>query len=328
MTTRRSFLAAATAASLTPAILSAQARHGQSQGANGTVPLVTLNNGVKMPILGFGTFHVKPVEAAQMVQTAMGAGFRLIDTAKNYGNEAEVGDGIARSGVARNELFITTKLWIEDFGYDQAMRAFDLSISKLKLDYLDLYLLHWPVPMDFGKTIAAYKALEKLNADGCIRAIGVSNFNENHLDNLKAATSVVPAVNQIEINPSLSQQPMRAANARRGIATESWSPLGGEKNVGRHIANSTIREIATKHGKSPVQVIIRWHIERGLIVIPRSTNPSHIAENFDVLDFTLSESELASIDRINVNERSGPNPDTFDVEAYRKLIAGRAQQAR
>ncbi len=321
---RRTVLAATTAAAATaliPAFASAQSAPGTSNARTTTTPRVTLNNGVTMPTLGFGTFGIAPEQAAQAVSTAIGTGFRLIDTAANYSNEAEVGEGIIRSGVARDELFVTTKLWIEQFGYDEALRAFDVSMGKLKLDYLDLYLLHWPVPSEFEKTIAAYKALEKLHADGRIRAIGVSNFNPGHLDTLRARTTIVPAVNQIEINPLFSQQNLRAENARRGIVTESWSPLGGARKVARMLQIPQIVDVAKRHGKLPVQVVIRWHLQNGLVVIPRSTNAQHIAQDFDVFDFELSDADMATIDSINLNERGGPDPETFDVAAFRELVA-------
>jgi diketogulonate reductase-like aldo/keto reductase len=284
---------------------------------------IKLNNSVTMPRLGFGTFAVPPEKTAEAVHTAIGTGYRLIDTAANYKNETEVGEGIASSGVARDELFVTTKLWIADFGYDEAMRAFDASISKLKFDYLDLYLLHWPVPMEFEKTIASYKAVEKLLADGRVRAIGVSNFNAGHLETLSAQTSVVPVVNQIELNPLFNQKEMRDTNAQHGIVTESWSPIGGGKNAARLLKTPELNELASRHGKTPVQVVLRWHLQQGLVAIPRSIDPEHVAENFNVFDFTLSGSDMAAIDGLNINERSGPDPEQFDLEAYRKLIASR-----
>jgi len=287
------------------------------------IPRIKLNNGVTMPTLGFGTFAIAPAQAAEAVHTAITTGYRLIDTAANYRNEKEVGEGVARSGVARADLFVTTKLWIADFGYDQALRAFDTSMGKLGLDYLDLYLLHWPVPKEFEQTLAAYKAAEKLLADGRVRAIGVSNFNPNHLQALLERTSVVPAVNQIELNPLFSQWATREANARHGIVTESWSPIGGGKNVARVLQNPRVGALATQHCKTPVQVALRWHLQHGLVAIPRSVNPKHIAENLDVFDFELSSTDMAALDALNTNERVGPDPETFDLEAYKSLIASR-----
>ena len=218
---------------------------------------------------------------------------------------------------------MTTKLWIADFGYDQALRAFETSMGKLGLDYLDLYLLHWPVPKEFEKTLVSYKAAEKLLADGRVRAIGVSNFNPNHLQTLLERTSVVPVVNQIELNPLFSQNALRDVNAQRGIVTESWSPIGGGKNVARVLQNPQIRALATQHGKTPVQVVLRWHLQHGLVAIPRSVNPQHIAENFDIFDFELSSTDMATIDALNLNERVGPDPGTFDLAAFEALVASR-----
>ncbi|HEV2543050.1 MAG TPA: aldo/keto reductase [Methylobacterium sp.] len=287
------------------------------------IPTLKLNTGAEIPQLGFGTFAIKPPDAAAAVHTALTTGYRLIDTAKNYANEKEVGEGIARAGLPRGDLFVTTKLWIEDFGYDNAMRAFDASLSKLGLDYLDLYLLHWPVPMDFEPTVAAYKAVEKIKADGRARAIGVSNFKPDHLRNLLDRTSVVPAVNQIELNPLFNQAALREANARHGIVTESWSPIGGGKNVMHLLTNRQVGAIATKHGKTPVQVVLRWHLQHGLVAIPRSTNPKHIAENFDVFGFELAPADMAALDGLETGERGGPDPDTFDLAAFKELVAQR-----
>jgi diketogulonate reductase-like aldo/keto reductase len=289
-------------------------------------PRIELNNGISMPALGFGTFAIPSTQAAEAVRTALMTGYRLIDTAASYNNETEVGQGILRSGIAREDLFVTTKLRIADFGYDEALRAFDTSIGKLGLDYLDLYLLHWPVPTEFEQTLAAYEAAEKLLADGHVRAIGVSNFNARHLDALLARSHVVPAVNQIELNPLFSQRALRDANALHGIVTESWSPIGGEKNVSRVLQNAHIVELATKHKKTAVQIVLRWHLQQGLVVIPRSINPKHIAGNFDVFDFELSSTDMAAINALNVDERGGPDPETFDLATYNALVATRAKE--
>lgn len=333
MTKRRHFLAAAMAgACLAPDRLAARtgprgtgaaATAATEQKSMDKTPRVTLNNGVTMPVLGFGTFAIAPARAAEAVHTAITTGYRLIDTAANYGNEREVGEGIARSGVARADLFVTTKLWMADFGYDQALRAFDASMGKLGLDHLDLYLLHWPVPREFERTRAAYKAAETLLADGRVRAIGVSNFNPGHLQALLDRASVVPAVNQIELNPLFSQPVLREANARHGIVTESWSPIGGGRNVARILQDPRIGAVATRYGKTPVQAVLRWHLQHGLVAIPRSVNPEHIAENFDVFDFELSGADMAALDALDTDERGGPDPETFDLEAYKALIAGR-----
>lgn len=296
MNTRRTVLAGAAAACLAPTFASAHAQGVPQAGGRATnsnqaaarVPGKTLNNGVVMPQLGYGTWSIAAERADWAVESAITTGFRSIDTATNYSNEAGVGDDIIASGVPRDQLFVTTKLWIEDFGHDEALRAFDRSMADLKLDYLDLYLLHWPVPGEFDRTIAAYKAVEQLHAQGRIRAIGVSNFNPNHLDRLMTEATILPAVNQIEINPHMTQTADRAENARRGIATESWSPLGSHRNVGRILANPAIVAIASAHEKSPAQVAIRWQLQHDLIIIPRSTNPAHMAENIDVFDFELT----------------------------------------
>ncbi len=276
-------------------------------------PRTKLNTGAEMPMLGFGTFAIKPEEAADAVHRALTAGYRLVDTAANYANE-EVGEDIARAGVPRGELFVTTKLWIADFGYDAAMRAFDASLSKLGLDHLDLYLLHWPVPMDFEPTVAAYKAVEKIKADGRARAIGVSNFEPDHLQALLDRTGVVPAVNQVELNPLFSQRALREANARHGIAAESWSPLGGGRNAKRLLQDQRVGAIAAKHAKTPAQVVLRWHLQHGLIAIPRSTNPKHIAENFDIFGFELSAADMTTLDGLETGERGSPDPHAFDLK--------------
>ncbi|MEU2895938.1 MULTISPECIES: aldo/keto reductase [Streptomyces] len=268
------------------------------------VPPIILNNGVEMPQLGFGVWQVPDTEAETAVATALEAGYRSIDTAAAYGNEEGTGRAIANSGVPREDLFVTTKLWNSDHGYDSTLRAFDTSLSKLGLDHVDLYLIHWPVPAR-GRYVDTYKAFEKLLADGRVRAIGVSNFLPEHLEQLAAETSVVPAVNQIELHPHLQQHAAREYHAERGIATEAWSPLGSGKGI---LEVPAIVAIARKHGRTAAQVVLRWHIQLGNVVIPKSVTPSRIEENFDVFGFTLDAEDLAAISALNEDRRLGPHP--------------------
>ncbi|MFJ6693175.1 aldo/keto reductase [Streptomyces sp. NPDC091294] len=289
-----------------------------------TQPLLTLNNGVQMPALGLGVFQSAPQETAEAVATALRTGYRLIDTAAAYGNEKEVGHGIRRSGLDRGAVFVTTKLWLSDYGYDATLRAFDTSLANLDLDHLDLYLLHWPVPSAIEKTVASYKAAEKLLAEGRVRAIGVCNHSPGHLRNLVDRTDVVPAVNQVELHPYFTQLPVRTADADLGVVTQSWSPLGGV-NVywegGRNAANNplthpTITEIASRHGKTAAQVILRWHLEHGLAPIPKSVRAHRITENFGIFDFRLTADEIAAIDAVDTGVRGGPDPDAVDLGDY------------
>lgn len=273
------------------------------------VPMVTLNNGIKMPQLGLGVWQVeKESQLRTAVETALDIGYRSIDTATVYGNEAWVGDAVAASGLSRNQLFITTKLWNDDQGYDETLRAFDESMKKLQLDYLDLYLIHWPLPKR-EKFIDTWKAFEKLYEDERIRAIGVSNFTDVHLDELMAKTSITPAVNQIELHPKFRQDAMRRYSDAQGIQIESWSPLMQGKDV---LGDETILEIAETHGKTAAQIVLRWHIQHDLVVIPKSVTPERIRENFDVFDFELDDSDMKAIDDLGDSERVGPNPDEFN----------------
>ncbi|MBP2478046.1 diketogulonate reductase-like aldo/keto reductase [Crossiella equi] len=271
------------------------------------VPSITLNNGVAMPQLGFGVFQVPDAETEAAVTHALRAGYRSIDTAAIYGNEAGVGAALAGSGIARDELFITTKVWNADQGYDSVLSAFDASMDKLKLDYLDLYLIHWPCPAK-GQYVESWKALGKLLTDGRVRAIGVSNFQERHLADVIDATGVVPAVNQIELHPHLVQASLRAKHHELGIATEAWSPLA----QGGLLDDATLAKIAATHGKTPAQVVLRWHLQLGNVVIPKSVTPSRIAENLDVFGFELSADEVAAITGLNQDRRTGPDPDVFN----------------
>jgi diketogulonate reductase-like aldo/keto reductase len=285
-------------------------------------PTIRLNNGIQMPAIGFGAFEGSdPEPATDAVVAAVAAGYRLVDTAAAYLDETQVGKGIKASGIERSQLFVTTKLWIADYGYESALRAFEVSMRKLGLDYLDLYMLHWPVPTNFAATVASYKAFEKLLADGRVRAIGVSNFNPDHLANLIAQTKVVPAVNQVELHPFLIQRAVREADARLGIVTQSWSPLGGVMgympqtgDTKRSVfTNPVIAKIAQNYGKTPAQIVLGWHLAHGLAAIPKSIHPDRIAENFDVFDFALTAADVAAIDALDAGLRGGPDPDTWDT---------------
>jgi diketogulonate reductase-like aldo/keto reductase len=288
------------------------------------VPVVRLNHGTAMPVLGLGVFQSAPEETAQAVEAALVAGYRLIDTAAAYRNERQVGEAIAGSGVPRAELFVTTKLWMTDYGYATALRAFDASLRRLGLDQVDLYLLHWPAPAEFGSTVAAYQAAEQVLAQGRARAIGVSNFTAAHLERLIARTDVVPAVNQVELHPFFNQHELRAAHERLGIVTQSWSPIGGvhrrraasPDRVNGPLEHPTVLALATEHGRTPAQVVLRWHIQHGLSAIPKSVRPGRIAENFDVFDFALSDDEIAAIDALDTGARTGTDPDTVGSRTY------------
>nr|WP_225320527.1 aldo/keto reductase [Streptomyces luteolifulvus] len=262
-----------------------------------------------MPQLGFGVWQVPDDEAERAVATALETGYRSIDTAAIYGNEEGTGKAVAASGIPREDIFVTTKLWNSDQGYDSTLRAFDASLDKLGLEYVDLYLIHWPVPSK-DKYVDTYKAFEKLLADGRARAIGVSNFLPEHLERLIGETSVIPAVNQIELHPRLQQLAAREYHAEQGIATEAWSPLGSGKGL---LEVPAIVAIAQKHGRSPAQVMLRWHLQLGNIVIPKSVTPSRIKENIEVFDFSLDAEDLAAISALNEERRLGPDPAAFHM---------------
>ena len=294
-------------------------------GVSKTSPLLVLNNGVRMPALGLGVFLAPADQAAGAVSTAIQNGYRLIDTASAYLNERAVGEGVRNSGVPRDDLFITTKLWPGQYGYDEAMRGFDGSLSRLGLGYINLYLLHWPVPTNFAATVQAYKAIDKLRADGRIRAIGVCNFLPQHLQKLHEETGLVPALNQIELNPFYTQPETRAAHAERGIVTQAWAPIGGtylrNKNAVTNgadtpLTHSLITGLADTYGKTPAQVIIRWHLDHGFSAIPKSVHTERIVENFDVFDFALTAEEIARIDALDTGVRAGGNPETFTADSY------------
>ncbi|WP_461020034.1 aldo/keto reductase [Streptomyces daliensis] len=272
------------------------------------VPTITLHNGVAMPQLGFGVWQVPDDEAADAVGTALQAGYRSIDTAAIYENEKGTGQAIAASGLPREDLFVTTKLWNREQGYDSTLRAFDASLERLGLDYVDLYLIHWPVP-EQDKYVDTWKAFQKIAADGRAKAVGVSNFQPAHLQRLIDETGAVPAVNQIELHPHLQQPLPRAFHADHGIATEAWSPLGQGKDL---LKEPTLAAIADKHGKTPAQVVLRWHLQIGNVVIPKSVTPSRIKENIDVFGFELDAGDLERIASLNTDTRLGADPDEMN----------------
>ncbi|SOD64005.1 Aldo/keto reductase [Streptomyces zhaozhouensis] len=269
------------------------------------VPEVTLNNGVRMPQLGFGVWQVPDDQAEVAVSQALAAGYRSIDTAAVYGNEEGTGRALATSGLPREELFVTTKLWNTDQGYDTALAAFDTSLAKLGLEYVDLYLIHWPAPAH-DLYVESWKALEKILADGRARAIGVSNFKPPHLRRLLDETEIVPALNQIELHPNFQQDESRALHRELGILTEAYSPLGSGKGL---LDDPELRRIADKHGRTPAQVVLRWHLQLDNVVIPKSVTPSRITENFDVFGFSLDDEDLAAVAALDTPHRVGTDPD-------------------
>ncbi|MFF0751683.1 aldo/keto reductase [Streptomyces sp. NPDC004267] len=271
------------------------------------VPTVTLNNGVEIPQLGFGVFQVSDDETTAAVTAALETGYRSIDTAAIYGNEAGVGRALAASGLARDELFVTTKLWNADQGYDATLRAFDASLAKLGLDHVDLYLIHWPTPArDLYRE--SWRALERLAEEGRVRAAGVSNFQPGHLRRLLDGATLTPAVNQIELHPGLQQAELRAFHGDHKIATEAWSPLA----QGAVLGDPAVTAIAARHGKSAAQVVIRWHLQLGNIVIPKSVTPARIRENFEVFDFALTDEEMRAVAALDRELRTGPHPDELN----------------
>lgn len=284
-----------------------------------------LNNDVEMPAVGLGVFQTPPEETRAAVEVALSTGYRHIDTAAAYGNEREVGDAVRSSGIARDEIFLETKIWISDYGYDQTLHGFDKSAAKLGVEQIDLLILHQALPSAFDKTLEAYRALETLLADGKVRAIGVSNFMVEHLTELLEKTTVVPAVNQIEVHPYFQQCEVQQLGARNGILTQAWSPIGGitfyrDSNHGSTLQDPVIGDIATTHAKSPAQVMLRWHLQQGRSVIPKSTKAHRIAENFDVFDFDLTDTELAAIDALDTGQRGGPEPADITLETFGRAI--------
>jgi len=289
------------------------------------VPTITLNNGVTVPAVGFGVFQTPSDETIAAVETALRAGYRHIDTAAAYGNEREVGRAIDASGLDRDDVFVETKVWISDYGYDATLHAFDKSAAKLGLEQIDLLILHQPMPGRFDLTIEAYRALETLLDDGKVRAIGVSNFMPDHLARLSDASSVTPAVNQIEVHPYFRQPDVLAANAERNIVSQAWSPIGGitfyrDGSKGSTLQDPTIVEIATALDRTPAQVMLRWHLQQGRQVIPKSVTPSRIAENVDVFDFDLTADQLAAIDALDTGVRGGPDPESITLETFGREI--------
>ena len=271
------------------------------------VPTIKLNNGVEIPQLGFGVFQVPPKDAAGAVTVALRAGYRHIDTAEMYGNEKGVGEAIARSGIDPAEVFVTSKLSNANHGFDEALAAFDGTLAALGKPVIDLFLIHWPLPTvtDFVPT---WRALERIYSEGRARAIGVSNFQPEHLRRLAAETEVTPALNQIELHPYLTQVTLRSVDTELGIATEAWSPIA----QGAVLDDLAIMEIAKAHERTAAQVVLRWHIQLGNVVIPKSVTPTRVAENFDLFGFELSTEEMARISGLNQNHRTGPDPDVFD----------------
>jgi 2,5-diketo-D-gluconate reductase A len=275
----------------------------QETGMTGPL-MLELNDGQRMPQVGLGVWQAPAHVTAEVVRTAIRAGYRSVDTAAAYGNEAQVGEAVRDSGLPRQEIFVTTKLRNDDHGYDEALRAFDASLERLGLEYVDLYLIHWPSPAR-GRYIDAWRALIELREQGRVRSIGVSNFMIEHLRRIVGETGEVPAVNQIELHPRFQQSDLRAFHAGQGILTESWSPLG----QGRILKDPVIARLAARHGKTPAQTIIRWHIDSGLVVIPKSVTPERIAENFEIFDFRLDEEDMAAIARLDDPAgRIGPDP--------------------
>ncbi|MFE0204418.1 aldo/keto reductase [Streptomyces sp. NPDC058985] len=288
---------------------------------------LTLNNGVEMPALGLGVFQTPPDETIAAVKDALDLGYRHIDTAAAYGNEREVGQAVRDSGVPRDDVFVETKIWISDYGYDETLHGFDKSAAKLGLDRIDLLILHQALPSEFDKTLAAYRALEKLLADGKVRAIGVSNFMVDHLTRLLDATDVVPSVNQLEIHPYFQQRAVLDFDDAHGILNQAWSPIGGitfYPGYGEHrrsvLEDPAVTGIAEAHGKSPAQVLLRWGLQQGRSVIPKSTKRHRIAENIDVFDFDLTADELAALDALETGHRGGPEPEAVTLADFGRAI--------
>jgi diketogulonate reductase-like aldo/keto reductase len=289
------------------------------------VPTLTVNNGVVLPALGLGVFQTPPDETRDAVAAALAAGYRHIDTAAAYGNERQVGEAVASSGLDRSEVFVETKIWISDYGYDKTLHGFEKSARKLGVEQIDLLILHQAVPSEFEATLEAYRALETLLADGKVRAIGVSNFMVDHLTTLLDRSTVVPAVNQIELHPYFQQREVQAFGAGHHILTQAWSPIGGITfyRDGQHsstLENPVIVATAEAHDKTPAQVMLRWHLQQGRSVSPKSTKPHRIAENIDVFDFDLSSEELAAIDALDTGQRGAPEPEVITLETFGRPI--------
>ena len=274
------------------------------------VPQITLNNGQSIPQLGFGVFQIEPKDTVEAVSTAFQVGYRHIDTAEMYGNEKEVGEAVAKSGLDRADVFVTGKLANDAHRPDDARRAFDASLEALGFDYLDLFLIHWPLPTKYdGDFVSTWQTLEEFYREGRARSIGVSNFQPHHLRRPHEASEIIPAVNQIEVHPFLTQDDVRAFCAEHQIAVEGWSPIG----QGAVLDDPAIGSIAERVGKTPAQVVLRWHIQRGDIIFPKSVTPPRIQENFEIFDFELSDGDVAEISALNKNQRTGSDPDKFDM---------------
>jgi 2,5-diketo-D-gluconate reductase A len=271
--------------------------------------MLTMNDGNLIPQVGFGVFQIDPDQTVAPVRVALDVGYRLIDTAQGYRNEAAVGEALANSGIATEDVFVTTKLTNSEQGRDRTLAAFDNSMRELRLEVLDLFLIHWPVPM-FDQYVETWKAFDELRREGRVRSIGVSNFTVEHLQRLFDETGVVPAVNQVELHPRFPQEELRAFHAEHDILTEAWAPLGQGKGL---LAEPVLAEVGRSRDKSPAQVVLRWHIQLGNVVIPKSVTPSRIRENFDVFDFSLDDAEMQAISRLATGERLGPDPQTFDA---------------
>ncbi|MDR7348078.1 aldo/keto reductase [Enteractinococcus fodinae] len=285
---------------------------------------LTLNNGVTMPALGFGVYQIPPDETAEAVAAALRVGYRHIDTAAAYGNERAVGEAIRASGLDRDNVFLETKIWVSDYGYDKTLHAFDKSANKLGVETIDLLLLHQVLYSEFDRTIEAYRALERLLADGRVRAIGVSNFMVKHLKTLRDHTSIVPAVNQIELHPYFTQPTVRELNPQWGIVTQAWSPIGGITVYGGQdkttFEDDTIGAIAAEHGRTPAQIMLAWHLQEGRSAIPKSVTPARIAENFDVFDIELTPDQIRTLYELDTGQRGGPDPEEVTLEVYGKPI--------
>ena len=273
------------------------------------VPDVVLNDGHRIPQLGFGVFQIKPADTAEAVRHALDVGYRHIDTAEMYGNEKQVGEAVSRSGLDRGDIYITSKLNNGFHRPDEARAAFDRTLAALGSDYVDLFLIHWPLPTRYdGDFVSTWNTLEEFAKDGRARSIGVSNFNPHHLRRLASECEIVPAVNQVEIHPYLTQDTVRAYDSEHGIATEAWSPIA----QGLVLSDPAITAIATRLDRSPAQVVLRWHVQRGDIVFPKSVTPARIAENFELFDFEITRDDMTAITALNRDERTGPDPDVFD----------------
>ena len=289
------------------------------------VPTLTLNNGVEMPALGFGVFQTPPEETTAAVTTALEVGYRHIDSAAAYGNERGVGIAVSRSGLDRAEVFLETKIWITDYGYDETLHGFEKSARKLGVDRIDLLILHQALPSEFDRTLEAYRALETLLRDDRVRAIGVSNFMVDHLTALLDKASVVPALNQIEVHPYFAQREVQAFGTEHGILTQAWAPIGGitfyrDSGHSSTLDDPVIGKIAQEHEKTPAQVMLRWHLQQGRSAIPKSTRPERIAENFDVFDFELTDEQLTAIDSLDTGHRGGPEPDEVTLATFGRPI--------